>query len=552
MPSYTLNELIETMEPQSRRDKALMSRCVEGLGLYAAQLAADDRFSSKIDEIRKLADNLVDYWGLGFEDGSKSAKEFMQAFDDRVDEARTGGTVGGDVYQTAPNVIYGLHRYGQDMVGSMGREAMNDILDVSALMKDIAKHWDFESDVLDDLTAQLEAEVRGLLELPLAAFGITPDKVTEAVAMPGDISVQVTTATQPLVTVTFSACNHLRGIENMPLYLANDLFGRVDAMPRYERSTNGAPYDKTDFRIDFIKNGKPEVYTGRHDVGDGDGTLIKHIRGVAEYQRLNEGHQHYLAGKGDGFQAVENARLEFIARVLVPIFEKHCEVSQLEASAMSELMGIYEGVNGKPPETDSLRISYLESVVDYAMHCREALNVTGLNNLPEAPPSFHAAVPEINEAEANFAGWLAVTESSRYRWVEDEIYRLNGRGAMYYTGGEDGVYIRIQQDGKLEAGNYEGAFPHIGEAMFKPVVTKQFDSFSKAYKTAMEAGGKQFMVDMFSSSDPQPIIKVTGRGAEGQKPSVLDEIRESRTASASTSDPKPERDKTKKNNQPEH
>jgi len=164
MPRYTLNELIEAMEPQSRRDKALMSRCVEGLGLYAAQLAENDRFSSKIDEIRKLADNLVGYWGLSFEDGSKSAEEFMQAFDDRVDEARTGGAVVGDVYQTAPNVIYGLHRYGQDMVGSMGQEAMNDILDVSALMKDIAKRWDFESGVLDDLTAHLEAEVRGLLE----------------------------------------------------------------------------------------------------------------------------------------------------------------------------------------------------------------------------------------------------------------------------------------------------------------------------------------------------------------------------------------------------
>ena len=622
MPSYTLNELIEAMEPQSRRDKALMGRCVEGLGLYAAQLAEDDRFSSKIDEIRKLADNLVGYWGLGFEDGSKSAKEFMQAFDDRVDEARTGGAVGGDVYQTAPNVIYGLHRYGQDMVASAGQEAMNDILKVNQLMKEIAKHWDFEPAVVDDLTAHLEAEVRGLLEstpmpgqtltdvrnsdyvvtqavlfnndrgfalahsptapdsfvtwqithdkddgtidfywghyldseeaakvdyvvrateyqgqyglkeqpLPLDAFEKAPAQTVEAAPVASHIPVEVTTATQPLVTVTFSECKHLRGIENMPLYMANDLFGKVDAMPSHERSADGAPYDKTDFRIDFIKNGKPEVYTGRYDVGDGDGTLIEHIRGIAEYQRLNDGHQHYLAGKGDGFQAVENARLDFIAGVLVPIFEKHCEISQLEASAMSELMSIYEGADGKPPETDSLRIAYLESVVDYTGHCREALNTKGLYNLPEAPVAFHASNPEMNESEVNFVGWLAVTESSRYRWVEDDIYRLNGRGAMYYTGGEDGVYMRIQQDGKLEAGNYEGAFPHIGEAMFKPVVTKQFDSFSEAYKSAMEAGGKQFMVDMFSNLEPQPITKTTERDSMGGKPSVLDEIRESRSA----------------------
>ena len=31
--------------------------------------------------------------------------------------------------------------------------------------------------------------------------------------------------------------------------------------------------------------------------------------------------------------------------------------------------------------------------------------------------------------------WQAVTNSSQYRWVEDRITRLNGRGTLYYTGG---------------------------------------------------------------------------------------------------------------------
>jgi hypothetical protein len=139
-----------------------------------------------------------------------------------------------------------------------------------------------------------------------------------------------------------------------------------------------------------------------------------------------------------------------------------------------------------------------------------------------------AETPEPRESEQNFAAWMAVTERSRYRWTEDEIYRLNGRGAMYYTGGEDGVYIRIRKDGVLEAGNYEGAIPHIGEAVFMPVVDKRFDSFSEAYKAAMEAGGKRFMVDMFSGADPQPLIKITG--APEEKPSVLKQIRDTQKA----------------------
>lgn len=137
--------------------------------------------------------------------------------------------------------------------------------------------------------------------------------------------------------------------------------------------------------------------------------------------------------------------------------------------------------------------------------------------------------PELNESGQNFAAWMAVTESSRYKWVEDEIYRLNGRGAMYYTGGENGVYMRIHKDGLLEAGDYMGAIPHIGEAMFQPAVKRQFDSFSDAYTAAMEAGGKRFMIDMFSGSEPQPLFQ-TSRGAAKEKPSVLKQIRDARKA----------------------
>ena len=37
MPTYSLAELIEKMEPQGRRDKALIRECITGLTVYAAQ-----------------------------------------------------------------------------------------------------------------------------------------------------------------------------------------------------------------------------------------------------------------------------------------------------------------------------------------------------------------------------------------------------------------------------------------------------------------------------------------------------------------------------------
>jgi hypothetical protein len=77
-------------------------------------------------------------------------------------------------------------------------------------------------------------------------------------------------------------------------------------------------------------------------------------------------------------------------------------------------------------------------------------------------------------SEQEFAAWQALTESSRELWTEDDIFRLNGHGSFYYHGGEDGNFIKIHKSGLLEAGTYEGALPHIGEAMFRPVVSRQY------------------------------------------------------------------------------
>ncbi|MDD3229977.1 MAG: hypothetical protein PHE09_12280 [Oscillospiraceae bacterium] len=103
--------------------------------------------------------------------------------------------------------------------------------------------------------------------------------------------------------------------------------------------------------------------------------------------------------------------------------------------------------------------------------------------------------------------WQAVTASSTHKWVEDAIFRLNDRGAMYYTGGEDGIYMRIKKDGMLELGTYEGALPHIGEASFTVKAQKKYPDFNEAFQTACELGGKKFLMDMFSADQiPQELI----------------------------------------------
>jgi hypothetical protein len=101
--------------------------------------------------------------------------------------------------------------------------------------------------------------------------------------------------------------------------------------------------------------------------------------------------------------------------------------------------------------------------------------------------------------QKEFEYWQSVTASSAHSWVEDRITSLNGAGALFYIGGENGRYMRLSTDGKLTVGTYEDAFPHIGEALFKQKTEHQFDSFDEALKAAFQLGGTKFLTDIFSS-----------------------------------------------------
>ena len=92
--------------------------------------------------------------------------------------------------------------------------------------------------------------------------------------------------------------------------------------------------------------------------------------------------------------------------------------------------------------------------------------------------------------QGEFEHWQAVTSSSRYLWVEDAVSRLNGRGCLYYSGGESGIYMRITPDGTL----------------FKPGAERKCGSSSEAFQLACELGGRKFLEDMFSGSQlPQKV-----------------------------------------------
>lgn len=69
--------------------------------------------------------------------------------------------------------------------------------------------------------------------------------------------------------------------------------------------------------------------------------------------------------------------------------------------------------------------------------------------------------------------WLSVTKLSEMVWICDRVTLHNRSEYLLYKGGENGIYLRITKEGQAEMGFYEGALPHIGEAIFMPRFSKK-------------------------------------------------------------------------------
>lgn len=79
----------------------------------------------------------------------------------------------------------------------------------------------------------------------------------------------------------------------------------------------------------------------------------------------------------------------------------------------------------------------------------------------------------------------------------------------------------------MEAGTYEDAFPHIGEASFTVKAERQCKDYNEAFAAAMETGGKRFFLDMFSADVVPPPVPA-------ERPSVTEQIKAARQAPQSS------------------
>ena len=187
-------------------------------------------------------------------------------------------------------------------------------------------------------------------------------------------------AAEPVVTILWSESPHLKDGQQMPLHEAEAVFKELDSARRHEREQPGYTghwYDKTKFRIDFTMQGQPDSYEGRQDFGDGDGSLIQHIRGYHEYYAQDESWKnHVLHHEGPEAWEADKAQRDMLLHEFVPYMELHCNLATVEQEARRPLRS---GETLTPEQT-----AYFNAVLDYVKECRPLLN-QGQYHLPEPP-----------------------------------------------------------------------------------------------------------------------------------------------------------------------
>ena len=187
-------------------------------------------------------------------------------------------------------------------------------------------------------------------------------------------------AAEPVVTILWSESPHLKDGQQMPLHEAEAVFKELDSARRHDREQPGYTghwYDKTKFRIDFTMQGQPDSYEGRQDFGDGDGSLIQHIRGYHEYYAQDESWKnHVLHHEGPEAWEADKAQRDMLLHEFIPYMELHCNLAAMEQEARRPLRS---GETLTPEQT-----AYFNAVLDYVKECRLLLN-QGQYHLPEPP-----------------------------------------------------------------------------------------------------------------------------------------------------------------------
>ena len=189
---------------------------------------------------------------------------------------------------------------------------------------------------------------------------------------------------EPQVTFTRSELDDIPSGTSLPLSQANRLMERLDQRQRndHQRSNEiDSPTHSVNFQVAFVQEGKACSYSGRQEIGAGDGSLTHHMQAQLHTYLENKNWQKYLLSKGDLNLAGDRQSLESLRDDLLPFFNNHIALSYLAERTSQYQAGIKSLAEVKQAGI----ASYYQEIQSYVQNTREAMNLSSQYTSPEFP-----------------------------------------------------------------------------------------------------------------------------------------------------------------------
>lgn len=128
----------------------------------------------------------------------------------------------------------------------------------------------------------------------------------------------------PVVTFFWSEHEAIKDNQKMSLLEANNLMKDLDSkvvLLKQEAQEKGDyyPYFKTKFQIEYVMNGEKHTYEGRQDIGDGDGSLIDHVKLSSSFSSLKLQYSNLLISIVNTFFWSSPTTREFLLKALISL-----------------------------------------------------------------------------------------------------------------------------------------------------------------------------------------------------------------------------------------
>lgn len=363
---------------------------IEGLEEYKPKkISPDLKPSEVVDKIAQSMNITIRYGG----DEAYYSQTFDRIQMPPADQFKTPEAFEATRLHELSHATGAKHRLNRDMGGGFGSESYAReelVAEISSCFTANALQFELDDEHFENHKAYIQSWIRAIEEKPETLFaaikdanmaadflekaaGLEKEKEQDKEQTQNKKKDVFDPKIQPIVTILWSESNKLKDGEKMTFAQANTTFAGLDEVKHAE----GKGYDKTKFRIDFTLNGKLDSYEGRQDFGDGDGSLIDHIRDYHLYYEDNEEHKRFVV-ENYGAEAweKEDSERNHVLTEFIPYLEMHSSLYTMEQNAHDALKS-----SGSLSSNEQ---QYYNAVLDYVDTCREKIN-NGEYTLSKAP-----------------------------------------------------------------------------------------------------------------------------------------------------------------------